>query len=482
MKISQVFNLNKSQYELDFVDIDPTGDLPLFIDPYFLAQRADSWSINASRTVRSFFQHLVTLLANDQIDDARGIFQHLGEPKETFLGLSSGEPQGRGIGSIDADKIFDSLLESKAVETGLVEDLEDCRIFVDGIDKDKLSDLTTNIIRHHLIEYTVQQCNLWGIPFALNVPSGFFWNREELEWQNTYTNMLVIDDRKILLVPKAITSFRLGYTPQKYHQHFVLNFLQHEHLRLNSALVRHRRRRDGTETSYVTKKDIRITEAPPNKEFLRRFTQAHPEVFQDFKTRTAQTLESPKNEEFGAPDIEEVIDHLLERLRAIPAGPHSATQYHRLVVGILELVFYPKLTCPQVEREIHEGRKRIDITFDNAAQHGFFHRLHTVYRTPAQFIFVECKNYSDDPENPQLDQLSGRFSLNRGKFGLLLCRTIENIDLFLSRCSDTYRDDRGMIIPLVDADLVEMLEAVRRKNDERIETILYDKFRGIALH
>src|SRR5690349_1753879 len=143
MRISQNFDLNKTQYELDFVDVDPAYDLPLFIDPYFLAQRNDAWSIDASRTVRSFFQHLVSLLNQNQIEAARQLFNHLGEPNETSLGLSRGRPQGRGIGTVDANKIFESLLESRAVQTGIAEDLEDTRIFVDGIDKDKTSDMTT---------------------------------------------------------------------------------------------------------------------------------------------------------------------------------------------------------------------------------------------------------------------------------------------------------------------------------------------------
>src|SRR4030066_387573 len=128
MRISQKYNLQKTQYELDFVDIDPLIDIPLFIDP-----------------------------------------------NETCLGLSRGNPQGRGIGTIQAEQIFDSILESKAVKTGIVEHLEDVRVFVENIDKDKTSDMATNIIRLHLIEYTQQQCRLWNIPIQSGVPSGFVW-------------------------------------------------------------------------------------------------------------------------------------------------------------------------------------------------------------------------------------------------------------------------------------------------------------------
>ena len=147
------------------------------------------------------------------------------------------------------------------------------------------------------------------------------------------------------------------------------------------------------------------------------------------------------------------MQSLIEQLRKINPGRPDASKYHRLITGILELIFYPDLICPCVEREINTGRKRIDINFDNAAINGFFYDLHTIRKIPCPYIITECKNYSEDPANPELDQLIGRFAVNtRGKFGMLLCRNINDINLFLNRCKDTLRDGHGLIIPLTNSD------------------------------
>ncbi|PHR26739.1 MAG: hypothetical protein COA36_11385 [Desulfotalea sp.] len=481
MKLSEKFNLRKTQYELDFVDIDLTKDTPLFIDPYFLAQRNDQWSIDANRSIRSFFQHIINLIRANSIDQGRELFVHLGEPNETCLGLSKGAPQGRGVGSGDASKIFNSLLQSTAVRTGIVEDIEDCRVLVAGVDKDKISDMATNVIRKHLMEYTQKQCELWEIPLQNNVPSGFFWDRHEREWKNNYSKMLIVDEKKILLTPKGIVSFVKDYTAQQYKQHFVLNFLQNEHLRMNSVLVQRRISRNGRERVFVTKKSISEYEEPMDKEYLARFTQSHPEIFDKFKSEVKKNLSSVKNSEITEDSLSDIIDFLISELRNTPTGTTNATKYHKLIVGILELIFYPNLTSPQVERQIDQGRKRIDITFDNAASSGFFHRLHSVNEIPSQFIFVECKNYTGDVTNPELDQLSGRFSLHSGKMGMLLCRKIEDFDTFIQRCRDTYIAGRGVVIPIVDSDLINILENIKNRNEETEEQLLSDRFRDIAL-
>ena len=151
----------------------------------------------------------------------------------------------------------------------------------------------------------------------------------------------------------------------------------------------------------------------------------------------------------------------IAELKDIPSGPESATRYHHLISGILELFFYPSLAHPRIEQEIHDGRKRIDIVFDNIAEHGFFYWLHNTHKISDSMIMVECKNYSKDINNPELDQMAGRFSPRRGKFGIICCRALDDPKLFVKREQDTVRDDRGCIIHLTDQDIIELLKSIK---------------------
>lgn len=478
MKISEHFNLNKTQGELDFIDIDTESDLPLFLEPSFINNRNDLWSQEVIYTIKDFFDCLLSFLKTNQIDNAKTIFSYLGEPNETCLGLSKGNPQGRGVGPTNTIDIFNNLLNSNVVATGLVEDLEDCMIFVDDFGKDKLSDITTNLIRRHLIKYTQDQCNLWNVPLRASTPSGFYWDAASSTWMSTYEDMLVINDKKILLVPKSIVSFCSDYTPQKFHQHFVLNFLQSEHLSLKSTLIQ--KRKDGTE--YVTKKSIKERESTGDKEDLRRFALKNPDVFNKFKNENDKYKQPLKDEEFSNFNKESLVRFLVGEIDRIQTGNSTANEYHDLCKGALDFLFHPHLTKPRKEQEIHEGRKRIDIAFENSATSGFFYSLHTIKNIPCPYIFVECKNYTNDPKNPEFDQLTGRFSPNRGKFGILLCRSVSDKTAAIRRCSDAFKDQRGLIIFIEDDDLKEALCHIIDKDSYRsIFDILSEKEREVLM-
>lgn len=168
-------------------------------------------------------------------------------------------------------------------------------------------------------------------------------------------------------------------------------------------------------------------------------------------------------------------------LRGITIGATAASSYHRLMTGILEFLFFPHLVTPVKEREIHQGRKRIDIVMSNSATSGPFEILHRVRKVGCPYVFIECKNYRNDVSNPELDQLAGRFSTNRGTFGLLCCRQFEDRLLFVERCRDTFRDGRGLIVGLSDNEVGSLLRCVASGERRRIDTELTNVIDQIIL-
>lgn len=471
MKISRIFGLELQQPQLDFVDVDADHDTPLFLDPFAFAQREDTWSIDCHNLIVSFFQSAVDYIRAGDHDRARGILNSLSEPNETCLGLSRGTPQGRGVSGKQALDVYDKLAESEAVRTGFLSELSDCELLIEGIGPDKISDITTNIVRGKLIEYTQEQCRLHGIALGGDVASGRLWDPHERNWSQQYVQLPIVGGRKILLVPKASVRWSIAIDHQEYYQHFVLNFLQHEHLDQSTALVH--TLKSGERRVY--KKDLK-EQYPLSKDFLYRFSRENPEVLARYKG-SKRVGRSISNEELAEDFDERTFAQLLrEELGQIPTGSDSATRYHHFMIGVLEFVFYPNLIYPKKEREIHEGRKRIDIVYTNAAIDGAFYRAHTAHNITSNEIMVECKNYTSDPANPELDQISGRFSANRGWLGLLLARRFDNKDRFMERCRDTARDQRGFILPIADEDIARMLtlieEGRRSGIDVELERVL----------
>jgi hypothetical protein len=463
-RFSTGFGLGKSQSELDFVDVDLTTDTLLFVDPFALSVRPDDLSRRCHRTLVAYFQRIVDTIRADQHDAAKKLLLSLSEPNETRLGYSEKKPQGAGIGWKQAGEIFEALKGSAAVKTGFLNALEECELMIDGISRDKISDLTTNVIRAHLVEYTREQCKLHGVPTQKSALPPLF-NDKAMAWESHYAEIPVWKNSPVLLVPKIFVRWAPSYYSKEYYSQYVLEFLQAEELSAGSSLVRTLKRGD----QVVYKKDV-AEKYPFSKDFLYEFSKKHPEVLKKYRADQQKRQKRDLPADVDPIDQDpEIAEALATALKSIPVGPEAASTYHKLMVGVVEFLLFPKLLYPQKEAEIHEGRKRIDIVMENSAEQGVFHSLPTLRQYPCAYVFFECKNYKTDVENPELDQLAGRFSPNRGKVGFMCCRTFENRDLFIQRCRDTFKDDRGLIVPLEDVAVLSLLDLVRKGERARID-------------
>lgn len=476
LRVSQFFALSRDQTTLDFVDVPIGNDIAVFLDPCRIRSMETAWATECNSLLQHFFQQLLDYMkANDSLAGMR-MLEGLSERNEFHLGLSRGKSQGSGIGREFAKKFWKTLSKSKASKTGLLKDLEDACLFIKGVGDDRISDAACNILRGPLIRYTQDMCFYYDIPLQKDIDSGPVWNPQHNKWEDFLIDLPVTPFGPLLLVPKIAVRHRIVYDARRYYTHYLLPKMQAYEKSINSALVDVLK--DGR--PRVTKKSLR-KKYGADKLAIADQSLRHPNVLKRYR-KDAVKASRPITHKHLA-EIEDIdiprFDKLLNAVTKLPVGRVTASDYENAIEALLSAMFFPSLSFPKKQAEIHEGRKRIDITYVNSAQAGFFSWLATHYASA--HIFVECKNYGKEIGNPEIDQLSGRFGPTRGKVGILVCRSVENDTLLTKRCADTAKDHRGYIIHLTDDDLVTLINEYITSNGSPEYPHLRKKFNKLVM-
>lgn len=475
--VSQHFRLGCSQPELDFVDVNVHGDVPLFVDPRALRLLPTPWGNECVSLIQNYFQTVLDAIRAGDHRHAVRLLATLQEPNETRLGLSRGRPRGHGMGEGLARDVTLALQRSKAIDSGLLTDLEDTILLVEGVDRDIVSDIATNIIRRPLITYTNEVCERYGIPVRM-LASGPLWDPVGRTWEpDTFVTLPEIRGKRLLLVPKVVVRRRFDYDQDEYFRHYILTAMQRFELDAKTELVHLLK----SGAPRVTKASL-IAKYGRGKALSAKVTRDHPEILAEYRDDRNRDPRLPlEHEDFAAEANVPVPnwDALLGAILSTPPGRSSADAYHRAAAELLTALFYPALTSPRLEYPIHDGRKRLDIIFANMATDAFFGWLAQHYSSSN--IIVECKNYTGDVGNPELDQLTTRFSPNRGRVGFLLCRTLDTRALFVQRCRDAANDGHGFVIALEDADLSTLVAARRDGDSKALFAFLKKRFDELVM-
>jgi hypothetical protein len=475
VRVSQYFKLGRTQPYLDFVDVPLDTDVAVFLDPTAIRQMESAWGHECKSLIQTFFESVLRLIRDGRDADAQRLLASLNERNEFHLGYSAGESRGHGFGEDSAKWIWSTLTRSKAAATGLLRDLEDTVLMIPGIGPDMLSDAVSNIIRGPLLRYTQDMCAYYGIPTMADVDSGPIWNPVAERWDHVFLPLPVTKDTRLVLVPKILVRRRIAYDYTKYYRHYLLPAMQREELNANSGLVQVLR--DGSRR--VTKKAL-MEKYGADKLAVVRETIKRPDILERYRKDKVTTAHPPlvhdeiaEIEGTALPDFEV----LYNEIAAVPVGREHAPQYEARIERLLSALFYPALCNPTKQDPIHDGRKRIDITYVNVARRGFFAWAAQHY--PCALMFAECKNYGKEVGNPDIDQLAGRFGPSRGTIGLLVCRSVADMSLLMKRCKDTAGDHRGFIIPLEDRDLARLIKDHLRDPHRSEFPLLRERFEDL---
>jgi hypothetical protein len=476
MRVSEFYRLGAEQPSLDFVDVRLETDTPLFVDPTALNLLDTEWGTRCKSLVQDYFSLVLQCIHDGDHTRAQRLLAALNEPNETRLGYSSDRPRGHGMGKKLAETMWEALHDSGAVRSGIIHDLEDTALMIDGIASDVISDIVTNIIREPLLEYTKDMCERYGIPLVEGVASLPIWNSRTQQWETRHIQQPVVNGQRLLLVPKALVRKSITFQADNYYNLYLLTRLQEE--AVSQGFVQLLRNGQSRPPSKKSLKE----QYGEGKEQNRRLTPGREEVLEKYREDKRENPREPlSHEKFAetAETPEPDWEALLAALESVEPGRTDAHEYEVAVKNLFDAMFYPWLIYPTTQTRIHQGRKIIDITYMNMAQDDFFRWLADHYH--AQFIIVECKNYTDDPANNEIDQLSGRFSPRRGQFGLLVCRSVSDQDTMQARCRDTANDERGFIVVLDDNDVRELIAAIRNAEPGAKLQMLRDKFQRLVM-
>jgi hypothetical protein len=179
------------------------------------------------------------------------------------------------------------------------------------------------------------------------------------------------------------------------------------------------------------------------------------------------------------PDIN--LKNVRQKLIKIKTGRPHAAHFHNLSMKLLASIFDQRLGELQKEKNLLQGIKRLDIKANNDQPEGFFANLRKHHSLHCPYIFCECKNYSEDPANPEFDQLLGRLNKTSTMVGLLICRSVKGEAQVLNRCREPFAREGKLVIVLADGDMIHLSE-LRKQNDLlAIDKYLENKLEKVTL-
>lgn len=223
---------------MPFVDVEITADNRLYVDPHAirLSKNPKPFVAEAIECTDTFLEEVTACVIKGTAFYRRGedLLQHFVEPWETRLGMSEKGFHGHGGAEVVGEWIWNTLTEDveALVRVGVLRQLEDLPLFVDGVDRDITSDLTTRIIFHPLARFTaamIEKCpEFTAVGHEVKTFRKQVWNPALREWDEAEVTLPIADGKPLLLVPKGWARATLLMSAGRFYETAVLSFAQLE--------------------------------------------------------------------------------------------------------------------------------------------------------------------------------------------------------------------------------------------------------------
>ncbi|QDZ98961.1 hypothetical protein D0439_10095 [Lysinibacillus fusiformis] len=316
MKFSEYFDLEGlTQSDLDFLDGLVYKDVPLYIDPSQIEVQEGEWFEESARVINSFFDTVFTLYREGENAKAESLLKNAHEPNETKLGVSQGNPQGRGTSPEKLVEVFRHVIDQGLLRDELVNQYNDLTIFVKDFAEDRMSDLVTNLIREQLAEYTIQQSEIYGFELTEHpVNIGVSWDVETLNWKEVHQRALYANEELLLLIPKSIVVVNYLFNVEEYLSKTIYDWRKKHHLENDTPLVRKKFvKKHDKEISYPPSNDVliekEITEMGlSRKEYAINMSLEKGDLIDGFRRLIDHTLRGTNSNRLSDEELTRIVD------------------------------------------------------------------------------------------------------------------------------------------------------------------------------
>ena len=439
-RVTDFHEIYKPQSELDFAIQFFDEDIPLYIDPFLLWKSPSQQDQALHTTIINSFNHLNFLLKKGKKNEAIVNLINLSECSEVGLGVSKSR-KGLKIGEKQAAEIL-SLFENinEYSQFGFT-NFEIIQLYIQGISKDRISDITCNFIKSFLIDYTIQQCEEYKIPME-GVILDHLYNSKTQTFDSNIKLRLPVNPKThepIIFTPKRWLRFSPWINFEDYFKSAcprdeIFNPNEPEE---KVKILTYNRDNYGVVENYIRAKEKEIADCHNDP----LFTQI-PVI--SAKRKLNEILKLSTGKEDG-----------------------SDWKYEDLCSELLASIFYPHLDFAQTQSRTDSRRHIRDLIFYNNRDIDFLDEIFTEYNN--RQLIIEMKNVKAI-DRDHINQLNRYLQNNLGNFGIFLTRNPLSRTMFQNTI-DLWSSQRKCIIAITDEDLKLMVQVYESQQRAPIEVL-----------
>jgi len=439
-RLTDYHGIHKSQSDLDFAIQFFDEDIPLYLDPFLLWKSPSQQDNALHTTVTNSFNHLNYLVKKKREDEALSILIEISECNEVGLGVSKSR-KGTRISKKQAQDILNLFKDiPEYSQFGFVH-FEIIQLYISGISKDRISDIACNYLKSFLIDYTIEQCKLNGIPIEGVILDSIY---------NYKTNMLD-RNQKVYLPVNPITKQPLVFTPKRW-------------LRFNTWI-----NYEDYFQKYCPRDEIFNPNEPEERVKVLNYNRENYDVIEGYIKYKTKTSKDCKNDPlFSQIPVLSAKRKLNEILKLNTGKENGADlKYEELAATLLSSLFYPHLDFAQTQSRTESGRHIRDLIFYNNRDIDFLDEIFTEYKN--RQLVIEMKNVKEISRD-HINQLNRYMQDNIGNFGVFLTRNPLSKAMF-ENTINLWSSQRKCIIAITDEDLKLMVEVYESKQRTPIEVL-----------